>query len=397
MQPAPLHIVHFHNGSGGGVLSVIRNLLLYRQHEAIQNQVIYTINQDTVKHFELPGLHGAVSEQVFYYSPRWNFYHTCKQLAKLLPDENAVVVAHDWLELGMVSNLGLQNPLVHVLHGDFDYYYELAIRHSHVVDAYICISPTIFKSLKQKLPSRQESIFYLKFPVPGMMPKQRLEASLRIIYFVKDLKDERKQFSTILEVANQLSDCAGDYFFTIAGGGINAKEFFERWPAPMKDRVRFAGLQTSEEMSQLLSEQDIFLLPSLSEGFPVALVEAMKSGVVPLVTNWHGAVEELVTQAVTGYYFKPGAASDYVLCIKHLRANQDLLERLSKNCISRANEFFDPVINTKLLEEVFIRVYDQEGKHKHAAKAYGSRLDKPWLPNWTTKLLRTLSPKNLQL
>jgi hypothetical protein len=61
-------------------------------------------------------------------------------LAKLLPDDNAIVVTHDWLELGMVSNLGLQNPVVQFVHGAYDYYYELAQSHASSIDRFIAVA-----------------------------------------------------------------------------------------------------------------------------------------------------------------------------------------------------------------------------------------------------------------
>ena len=84
----------------------------------------------------------------------------------------------------------------------------------------------------------------------------------------------------------------------------------------MVANVIFAGLKTNEEMLTILQKHDIFLLPSLAEGFPVSLVEAMKAGLVPLVTNWAGAVDELVAPGVTGYYFSAGAFKDYADCIE---------------------------------------------------------------------------------
>ena len=150
-----MHIVHFHNGGGGGVLAVIRNLLLYRHHDGIKNHIIYTINKDQHPAFEIPKLKGAASEQVFYYSPKWNFYYTCKQLTKLLPDDKAVIVAHDWMELGMLSNLGLQNPALQFVHGNYDYYYELAKKHEQSVDRFIAVSPVIYNQLCALLPNRK--------------------------------------------------------------------------------------------------------------------------------------------------------------------------------------------------------------------------------------------------
>ena len=134
-----IKVFHFHNGSGGGVLSVIKNLLLFSKNDRFENNIIYTINRNKVRHYEPDKIENAFSEKVFYYSPHWNLLHTCKQLAKLVPDEKALLVAHDRLELAMVSNLGLQNKLIQVVHGDYKYYYDLAAENAGAIDAYITV------------------------------------------------------------------------------------------------------------------------------------------------------------------------------------------------------------------------------------------------------------------
>ena len=167
-----LRIYHFHNGCGGGVLSVISNLLKFSNNPTIENHVIYTINKDEKPIYAINNLEGAFSEQVFYYSTQWNFYFTCRQLAKLLPDNKALVIAHDWLELGMMSQLGLQYPLVYFLHGDYDYYYQLAQKHESAIDQFICVAQNIEIKLLSLLPARKNNVYYLRFPVPGVINKQ---------------------------------------------------------------------------------------------------------------------------------------------------------------------------------------------------------------------------------
>lgn len=383
-----LQVYHFHNGSGGGVLSVIRNLLRFSKNPSIENHVIFTINKDVKPVYTVEHLEGAKSQQVFYYSSKWNFYHTCRQLAKLLPDDKAIIVAHDWLELGMASNLGLQNPVVQIVHGNYVYYYQLAMGHSAAVDAYICISQKIDITLKEKLPTRNDNIFCIHFPVPIIEATKKNNEALHLIYYVGNLKDNNKQFATIVDIANELSNDAADFFFTIAGGGMTTQNFFDLWPMSMKDRVDYKGQQTNEAIIAMLPAQDIFLLPSLSEGLPVSLVEAMKAGAVPVVTCWDGGVSELISPGVTGYYCKPGAIAEYVSCIKKLQTNRKLLQELSDNCIQKANALFDSVNNTKQFEEVYFKILTQKRKKKVAEKMYGSRLDEAMIPNGVTKMIR---------
>ena len=157
-----ISVYHFHNGTGGGVLSVIRNLLRFSNNPLIENHIIYTINKQQTPVFLMEHIEGAVSEKIFYYSAKWNFYYTCKQLAKYLPNNKAVLVTHDWLELGMISNLGLQNPVITFIHGDYHYYYQLAQLHQAGIDKFIVIARGIETKLQSLLPARKKDIYYLR-------------------------------------------------------------------------------------------------------------------------------------------------------------------------------------------------------------------------------------------
>ena len=378
-----LKVYHFHNGSGGGVLSVIKNLLLYKQHDEIENHIIYTINRDICHDFTIPHIAGAVSQQVFYYSARWNFYHTCKQLSKLFP-EDAVIVAHDWLELGMVSNLGLENKVIQILHGDFDYYYNLAFLHSDVIDKFICISATIQKKLLQKLSNRNNDILFKRFPVQDVPFTFKENDILKCIYYVRDLKDERKQFKKIVEIKNALYESNILIKWVIIGGGLNQKEFEQIWGK--SGEVIFKGFLANEEIIKEFQFIDIFILPSLAEGFPVALVESMKAGLVPIINNWDGATSDLVIENMTGFYCQKNETDEYLQKILHLEKNRSILKSLTVNSSQKANQLFSPSDNTSLIEAVFL--CDKAIDNKILKRSYGSRLDQKWIPNAVTQFIR---------
>ena len=386
-----IKVYHFHNGSGGGVLSVIKNLLRYSENAAIENHVIFTINRDLVVDYEMPLLDGALSQQLFYYSPKWNFYYTCKQLAKLLPDDNAVVIAHDWLELGMMSNLGLQNPVVQIVHGNYDYYYELAQKNAAAVDRFICVSPVICKKLKDQLPQRIADIYYLRFPVPAVELMEKKNDLLKIFYCVRSLDDDNKQFLLLPKINALLKGKSINVYWTIVGKGIDKTEV-EILMDQHNNLSLFPSL-SNEEVMKLLPQYDLFILPSLKEGFPVAVVEAMKAGVVPLVTNWDGATEELIVQDESGFYFEPGDAKGYADKVALLNNGRTKLNKIAGNGIKRANELFDPVINAKGIEDIIYSVSERAVKCKKAVKVYGSRLDQEWMPNIITYSIRNLIKK----
>lgn len=381
-----MKIYHFHNGTGGGVLSVIRNLLLYKQHECIENHVIYTINKEQKKDFKAFGLAGAASEQVFYYSPKWNFYYTCKKLASLLANDSSVIVAHDWLELGMASNLGLQNPVIQVLHGDFDYYYELSEKNKAGIDEFICVSPVIASKLRNVLTHFKDHISYIKFPIQEIKLNKTQDSPFTAIYFVRDLTEQRKQFHKIPIIHEALLKKNIHIRWIIAGGGVTKEDFPVIWGNHLQ-HVTFYGSVPNNEILKLLSQASIMVLPSLMEGFPVAVAESMKCGVVPLITDWGKATAELVIEGETGFLFDKNDIDGYVSTIEKLVNHPMLLAGLSKRAIEVSNYLFDPYKNTFQYEEIFIRAMGKI-KRKKSIKIYGSRLDHILIPNKFTCLAR---------
>lgn len=72
------------------------------------------------------------------------------------------------------------------------------------------------------------------------------------------------------------------------------------------DRVRFHGALPHEAVTNHLAAADAFVLPSVvaadgdMEGIPVALMEAMASG-LPVISTRHSGIPELIEHGVTGY------------------------------------------------------------------------------------------------
>ena len=73
------------------------------------------------------------------------------------------------------------------------------------------------------------------------------------------------------------------------------------------DKVVFKGFQT--EVIPFLLEADYYVLPSYSEGFSIALVEAMQAGLVCIATNVGGPAE-IITENITGMLINPYSIDD---------------------------------------------------------------------------------------
>ena len=115
-------------------------------------------------------------------------------------------------------------------------------------------------------------------------------------------------------------------------------------------RVKFWGRRS--DVAHLLSESDVFVLPSLSEGLPNALLEAMASE-VPVIATSVGGVPEVVRNRVTGLLVPPGDPVAIRDRIRELAGDPLLRRRLSSKAARHVAESFDAGTVARRYEKLY--------------------------------------------
>ncbi|SPP66143.1 glycosyltransferase [Nitrospira lenta] len=103
------------------------------------------------------------------------------------------------------------------------------------------------------------------------------------------------------------------------------------------DNIRFLGMRS--DVPRLLSVLDVFVLPSLSEGLSLALLEAMASG-QPVVATAVGGNPELVDQGQTGFLVAPEDAGSLAIKLVELLEDPLMMHRFSAQGATRVRELF---------------------------------------------------------
>jgi N-acetyl-alpha-D-glucosaminyl L-malate synthase BshA len=104
------------------------------------------------------------------------------------------------------------------------------------------------------------------------------------------------------------------------------------------DDIRFLGKQ--EPVEEILSIADVFLMPSGSETFGLAALEAMSCG-VPVVASNIGGLPELVVEGESGFLCELGDIEAFTDRIAALLDDDESLKRMSETARRRAVEEFD--------------------------------------------------------
>jgi glycosyltransferase involved in cell wall biosynthesis len=126
---------------------------------------------------------------------------------------------------------------------------------------------------------------------------------------------------------------------TIAGDGPDLPELKKRM-ARFGTSVDFRGSVAPDRVPFLLAAHDVFLMPSRYEGFPVALVEAMAAGCVPVASHLAGVTDMAVQHGQNGYLFPVGNPVAAALAINQLADDPALRDHFSARASRTVTEHF---------------------------------------------------------
>lgn len=114
--------------------------------------------------------------------------------------------------------------------------------------------------------------------------------------------------------------------------------------------VRFLGhVGDKKELHALFDWADVFLLPSLSEGLPKVLLEAMARS-LPIIASDVGSVRDLITHGETGLLVPPADPGALADAIKSLAQRADIAQRIAAGAFREASEHRVEVEAAKIAE-----------------------------------------------
>jgi glycosyltransferase involved in cell wall biosynthesis len=106
------------------------------------------------------------------------------------------------------------------------------------------------------------------------------------------------------------------------------------------DSVELEGAVGQDRIRDFYGSADVFCLPSLGEGVPVVLMEAMATGLPVVASNLMG-IPELVEDQVSGLLVPPGRPDALASAIEALAADQGLRRRIGQAARSKVLAEFD--------------------------------------------------------
>lgn len=157
----------------------------------------------------------------------------------------------------------------------------------------------------------------------------------RIITHISNFR-KVKRIPDVIKIFDKIQQTLPAKLMMVGDGPekVKAEQLCEK--LGISDKVIFFG--NSNEIDSILSNSDLFLLPSETESFGLAALEAM-AWRVPVISSNTGGLPEVNFEGVSGYLSNVGAVNEMAENAIKILSNKETLNAFKENALSVAKQF----------------------------------------------------------
>ncbi len=241
-------------------------------------------------------------------------------------------------------------PCVAVSHSDDPFYHALASQCVaasgwYQVSGLVAVSQYLLDQAKETASDRTA---FARIPCGidvSSVARQKVhqENDFKVAYvgrFVEEQKRCARLTELMCKAALKFPQLRADFIGT--GPSENAmREIINRYG--LGGRINITGWLPEDEVVPRLASMDALALLSDYEGLPIALIEAMSVGVIPICSDIKSGICELVKHRENGYIISPDEAA-FSSAVGELIRHPEHRSTLSRNCIARIHgDFLNPI------------------------------------------------------
>ncbi len=331
-------------GSIGGPVTWLMNLLPKLKSENFEVSCLILFHEgDTgplYKHLRANSIECKTSPFLSTTEENINWILSCLQcISPHIFVPNLVVPAYyasAWLKKAGIFTVGVSHsddPFYHALQKEF-----VDGKKAFRLDGIVCVSDELEFQLNQS----NRDVRIKKIPYGVSIPEtktQRLEETLRVIY-VGRLAEEQKRISEVAiafcKITSELNNVEG-IFYGDGPDRANVEQILST--EGHGSSITMAGSIPVHEIQKELLKAHVIVLLSDFEGLPIAILEAMACGVVPVCLHMKSGISEQIENGVTGFIVKD-RDTHFIETIKLLSNDKKLWDEMSINAKNYISENF---------------------------------------------------------
>lgn len=226
-----------------------------------------------------------------------------------------------------------------------------------VIDYVHCVSDNLKQSMIQNFGLLHEKVFTNRPAINIERFPFQEKTSFHKNKKVKILSIGRlnyiKGYYFAIEAMQNLKIMGVDFEYNIIGDGQLKEELlFHRHHFNLNEEIKFLGVKVGDEIITELSNADILLLPSLSEGIANVALEAMAMGVFVISSNV-GGMSEVITNEKTGLLVNAYSSAEIINAIIWIKDNPEKCLPI----LNEARQLIQNEFSTESQVSVFLSEY----------------------------------------
>jgi glycosyltransferase involved in cell wall biosynthesis len=234
-------------------------------------------------------------------------------------------------------------------------------------DCVVTVSPQVYRDVRRAdwLPASRVVLLPNGISLAGLeVPEDRDQARARLglsgfVLGVVGRLEEQKGHTYLLQALPRLMADIPDLNLAIVGDGRlkGALEGQARELGP-KAAVCFMGMR--RDVPLILRALDLYVMPSLWEGLPLALLQAMGAG-LPVAATRVGGVEEVIRSGENGLLVPPAdpqALAEAILELYHDPARREEMGRRARQTVA---ESYSQEVMLRRLEDLYLELWAKRG------------------------------------
>jgi L-malate glycosyltransferase len=302
--------------------------------------------------FELPNI--TIKEIGFWTDNKWlywfNFIYRGICSTYINKQKNKPIIFNGQSNFGYKISPYIKSDikiieLIHMYDPRFTWVWAPFIKY---IDTRILISETIKEKFrncyeKNKIPLKYlESIVIIDYCLeflPKELTKKNFDLPLKIYYAGRG--GPQKRVGMIVRIIEKCRQLNLPVIFKLAG------PFKDELPSELIDNDIYLGeIQGGEDMYKLHQQNDILLMTSAWEGFPIVIMEAMSFGSIPLVTDVD-AIPDHLFECQNAFLLDSSKTEQEIIeeaiqKIEFIIENRNLLSNISKRAFEDVTSKFSP-------------------------------------------------------
>lgn len=265
---------------------------------------------------------------------------------RVKPDVYVISLSPDgpWLALPLLDS---RIVTMAVAHNDVGAFYAPLQHYAGFVDCAVGVSREVRRRIIDECGVPAARTHHIPYGVRSLTPpeidarlsRRRLDAPLRIGYVGRVEQDQKRVFDFVPLLA-LLKEKNVPFVFDVVGDG-GAREQLDREISALGlvEPTRFWGWLDRDAVRDRLAALDVLILLSAFEGLPVALLEAMGQGVLPIVTRIASGSPDVVRDGINGFLVPVGNIAQFGDRVSRVARDRQLRIRMGHAAWETASSY----------------------------------------------------------